>query len=341
MGRAADRYRRTAASVRAECCAGLDAIALRRRATEFFAELLETDASSFVEVDPYTAIPKNSVLRGYTGAFCRQIVREALIVSPILDFSARAVRGEGTVRLSDLPIDHRMDPYARTIRDFGFQDDLQSVLTVGHRPVGFLALARHARPRFSEVEVGLVDALRPHLAAGLHAALLRAEREADLATEVAMLVLDRRGRVEVANGAAQALLHAPPAPDISGGIGEFAAVLQTAHAIVQGSARVPPLAMVLGGRRYMLRAEQSIGADGDPRTIVFLELPPRAGRTEFLRLGLSPREAEIAAAVVRGERTYDIAAVTGLSPNTIKTHVRSIFDKLDVRSRRELARRAR
>lgn len=104
-------------------------------------------------------------------------------------------------------------------------------------------------------------------------------------------------------------------------------------------AAVPALGIVLAGRRYTLRADQGMGADGDPRTIIFLEPPQRARLEEFLRLGLSPREAEIAAAIVRGDRTDEIATGTGLSPNTVKTHVRSIFDKLDVTSRRDLARR--
>jgi DNA-binding CsgD family transcriptional regulator len=339
MNRSAAPYGRTAANVRAVCDAGLDATTLRYRLSEVLAELFETDASSFVEIDPCTSMPKNSVLRGYTSAFCRQIVREAVTVSPVLDFAARAVRGDGTMRLSDLPLDRRCDPYARTVRSFGFSDDLHSLLTVGRRPIGFLALARRARPRFSDLEVDLVDALRPLLAAGLRAALLRDERQAELATEPAMLVLDACGQVEVANPAAAALLRVPPSPEISGGVGEVWAVLQTAHVVAQGRGRVPAFAIVLGGRRRTLRADRSIGADGASRTMILLEPLQRAGFREFLWLGLSPREAEIAAAVVRGDGTAEIAAASGLSPNTIKTHVRSIFEKLDVGSRRELARR--
>lgn len=338
MARATDRARGSATSVRDVCYAGLDGTALRRSVTELFAELLETDASSFVEIEPSTSIPKNSVLRGYDAEFCRQMAG-AVTASPIIDFERRAARGDGTARLSELPIDARTDAYARTLRDFGFQDDLHALLTIGRRPVGFLTLARRRRPRFSDAEVALMEELRSHLAAGLQAALLRAEREADLATDAAMFVLGPQGRIEVVNPAARELIAAPAAPDVSGGIGEVGAVLRTAHAFAEARGRIPAFGIVAAGRRYALRAERAVGVDGDPRTIVFLEPPQSVRRIEFLRLGLSPREAEIAAAVVRGERTVEIAAASGLSPNTIKTHVRSIFDKLDVRSRRELTRR--
>jgi DNA-binding CsgD family transcriptional regulator len=308
--------------VRDVCYAGLDGTALRRSVTELFAELLETDASSFVEIEPSTSIPKNSVLRGYDAEFCRQMAG-AVTASPIIDFERRAARGDGTARLSELPIDVRTDAYARTLRDFGFQDDLHALLTIGRRPVGFLTLARRRRPRFSDAEVALMEELRSHLAAGLQAAF----------------VLGPQGRIEVVNPAARELIAAPAAPDVSGGIGEVGAVLRTAHAFAEARGRIPAFGIVAAGRRYALRAERAVGVDGDPRTIVFLEPPQSVRRIEFLRLGLSPREAEIAAAVVRGERTVEIAAASGLSPNTIKTHVRSIFDKLDVRSRRELTRR--
>lgn len=66
--------------------------------------------------------------------------------------------------------------------------------------------------------------------------------------------------------------------------------------------------------------------------------PPRAhvnpgldwpGRHE----GLTDREAEILALITQGRSNAEIAAVTYLSPNTIKSYIRALYRKIDVTSR--------
>ncbi len=52
---------------------------------------------------------------------------------------------------------------------------------------------------------------------------------------------------------------------------------------------------------------------------------------------LSPREREIAEAVGRGLRNNEIAVQLGLSPQTVKNHLSTVFDKLHVESRTRLA----
>jgi DNA-binding NarL/FixJ family response regulator len=52
---------------------------------------------------------------------------------------------------------------------------------------------------------------------------------------------------------------------------------------------------------------------------------------------LSPRERQIVAAVARGLSNRDIAVTTGIAQQTVKNHLSSIFQKLQVRSRVQLA----
>lgn len=52
--------------------------------------------------------------------------------------------------------------------------------------------------------------------------------------------------------------------------------------------------------------------------------------------GLSEREVEVADRVARGLSNKDVAAALHISPNTVKTHMRTIFEKAGVRSRFEL-----
>lgn len=72
--------------------------------------------------------------------------------------------------------------------------------------------------------------------------------------------------------------------------------------------------------------------------IVVTEPPPRArsvsglnwpGRNE----GLTDRESEILALITQGKSNAEVAALTFLSPNTVKSYIRSIYRKIGVASR--------
>ncbi|WNG87651.1 response regulator transcription factor [Mycobacterium sp. ITM-2016-00317] len=71
---------------------------------------------------------------------------------------------------------------------------------------------------------------------------------------------------------------------------------------------------------------------------VFSDIPPRGrsavgldwpGRGE----GLSDRESEILALITQGKSNAEVAKLTYLSPNTIKSYIRTIYRKIDVASR--------
>ncbi|MDQ6848923.1 MAG: response regulator transcription factor [Actinomycetota bacterium] len=49
--------------------------------------------------------------------------------------------------------------------------------------------------------------------------------------------------------------------------------------------------------------------------------------------GLTDREAEILALITQGKNNADVAALTFLSPNTVKSYIRTIYRKIDVASR--------
>lgn len=58
-------------------------------------------------------------------------------------------------------------------------------------------------------------------------------------------------------------------------------------------------------------------------------------------LGLSPREVEILAALASGQSNKELARKFGISPNTVKTHVTRIYDKLGVQRRVQAIEQAR
>lgn len=55
--------------------------------------------------------------------------------------------------------------------------------------------------------------------------------------------------------------------------------------------------------------------------------------------GLSRREAEVATLVLRGTSTREIADALHISGHTVQDHLKAVFDKIGVRSRRDLVGR--
>jgi len=58
-------------------------------------------------------------------------------------------------------------------------------------------------------------------------------------------------------------------------------------------------------------------------------------------LGISPREMAVLAELAAGHSNKEIAARLHVSPNTVKTHVARLFEKLGARRRTEALRKAR
>ena len=76
--------------------------------------------------------------------------------------------------------------------------------------------------------------------------------------------------------------------------------------------------------------------------------PRRAAESAFERndaairsLGLSPREVEILEALASGESNKEMARRLGISPNTVKTHIARVYEKLEVQRRVQAIEKAR
>lgn len=77
-----------------------------------------------------------------------------------------------------------------------------------------------------------------------------------------------------------------------------------------------------------VHAGETVISDAPPRTrsAVSLDWPGR-------REGLSDREAEILALITQGKSNVDVARLTYLSPNTVKSYIRTVYRKIGVNSR--------
>jgi DNA-binding CsgD family transcriptional regulator len=81
-------------------------------------------------------------------------------------------------------------------------------------------------------------------------------------------------------------------------------------------------------------------AGGGPATVLFLNDPVRSPRisANALRdlLGLTQSEAGIAANIASGLSLADVAVHHGISPNTVRAHLRAIFNKTGVKRQSQL-----
>lgn len=81
------------------------------------------------------------------------------------------------------------------------------------------------------------------------------------------------------------------------------------------------------GARVLGRRASAPAFDGNPRALA--------------ELGITPREAAVLRQIAAGHSNKQIAANLHVSPNTVKTHVARLFEKLGARRRTEALRKAR
>ena len=79
-----------------------------------------------------------------------------------------------------------------------------------------------------------------------------------------------------------------------------------------------------------------------------MKLTPRSATIPFARneaairsLGLTARECELLALLASGQSAKELARTLGISPNTVKTHLASLYEKLDVQKRVQAIEKAR
>ena len=90
--------------------------------------------------------------------------------------------------------------------------------------------------------------------------------------------------------------------------------------------------------RWIVLHGASLVADGARRVAVIVEPadPARISPLLMAAYGLTEREQDVTRLVLRGHFTAQIAADLSVSPHTVQQHLKSVFEKTAVRSRRDL-----
>jgi DNA-binding CsgD family transcriptional regulator len=113
------------------------------------------------------------------------------------------------------------------------------------------------------------------------------------------------------------------------------AVEQSLAARARGDALPTPPRLPTGSVVAVARIDEDPVFGGARCAAVRVEAPKRPAAIE----GLSKREREIARLLVAGYSGVNVAAISGLSENTVRTYVRRLYAKLGVNNRADLVRK--
>ncbi|MFC5994463.1 LuxR C-terminal-related transcriptional regulator [Pseudonocardia hispaniensis] len=235
--------------------------------------------------------------------------------------------------------------YRDLLRPRGVAHEIRASLVSDHRCWGFVGLYRdRGRDDFTEDDAALLAELDAHLAAGIRRALLLGAASAQPPGSQApgVLILGSTGEISSMNAAAEELLAVladagdatpPEAPHA------VLAVACQARRMASGEDATPAWsrARTVTGQWIALHGTR-LGNGPDAATAVIIEpaRPLELADLIVLAYGLTPREREVTRLVIVGRSTADIAQVLHLSPFTVQDYLKSVFEKVGVRSRREL-----
>ena len=241
----------------------------------------------------------------------------------------------------------RSRAWRQYVHPYGGEQQLRLALrTQSGEAWGVLALYREpGQPEFDREEQQLLRAVAPHLAEGARRGLLVGEASQPEGPDAPGLVVlgddwsvqsltpgVERWLCELPDGDWQAQGKLPPAVLAVAG-----RALRTAEN--KDAPGEVALARVLSKEgRWIVLHGASLVADGARRVAVIIE-PAHPARISSLLMsayGLTDREQDVTRLVLRGDSTAQIAGALCVSAHTVQQHLKSVFEKTGVRSRREL-----
>jgi DNA-binding CsgD family transcriptional regulator len=210
---------------------------------------------------------------------------------------------------------------------------------------GALGLYREpGAPLFDGDELELVRSLAPLLAEGARRALLVGEATDPEGPESpGLIVLTDRWNVESATPGVERWLSELPDGDWDAGRLPAAVYAVAGRALrtadgPEASGEVAVARVLSRTGTWVVLHGAALVADGARRVAVIVEPahPARISPLLMSAYGLTKREQEVTRLVLQGESTAEIAERLVVSPHTVQQHLKRIFEKTGVRSRRDL-----
>jgi DNA-binding CsgD family transcriptional regulator len=325
------------------CRSGLAPAELRERVLPRLKRAVPFDAAFWTTVDPVTLLftaPHQDEIPPETVPY---FIHNEFLGDDVNKFSSLA-RDPAGVRTLAQATGGDLDASARhrdIFRPLGLGDELRAALRAGGACWGYLCLHREAGTAFSAEEAEYVRRLAPALAEGIRAGLLAASIElCDPEDAPGLVMLASDGSLLSMTAAGRRWLDAlgHPDPERFGVPAEIRALVARLELPAEPGGAVPRLRLQTAGGRWAVVHVSRMPAAGAEAIAVIIDEPSPSELAPVLMLayGLTNQEQTVTGLVCRGLSTREIAAQLHISPLTVQDHLKSIFDKTGVRSRREL-----
>jgi DNA-binding CsgD family transcriptional regulator len=224
----------------------------------------------------------------------------------------------------------------------GLEGELRMSFVVDGACWGSFGLLREPSRDFDADEAAFLHEVAPCLGRAFRSALVRGATGSDEAIAGPGLILfDARGGVEAVTPAARAWLKRlgwegePQEDELPYVVYTVSDRARRAGAAGEGTATARALAR--SGEWVVLHAATATGAAHEGVAVILDASKPSSLAPLIAHAyGLSKREREVTELVLEGAATAEIAERLMISPHTVQEHLKWIFEKVGVRSRREL-----
>ena len=198
------------------------------------------------------------------------------------------------------------------------------------------------RPDFSAEELEFLRLVAPHLAEGVRRGLLLGEAsEPEGPSAPAIVVLGPDLDPESYTPGAQQWLTDLPTPKAGTMPPAVLSVAQTVLHQRDEPRQTASTRVRSQDRGWVMLHGQALAGNGDLRVAITIQPagPDRITPLLMAAYGLTEREEEVTRHVLQGSSTAEIAEALTISPHTVQDHLKNVFEKTSVRTRRELAGR--
>jgi DNA-binding CsgD family transcriptional regulator len=333
------------------CHSGFDVAQLQKQVLRSLRRLMPVDAAFFATADPETLL--------LTGAYAEEPLDAATSMFLANEFGCEDVNKFASLATSARHVatldsatrrDRRSSQRSRDImQPLGLGDELRAALMVGQDCWGYLCLHRDDHPLgFTSSEAAMIARLGPHIAHALRqATLLHIPTVSGETARPGVVLLAKDLSLVAITAEAEHLISL--IDEVGSTKLPLPVAIYTVAVALEDLRRgtAPPHALpstrvqTRDGRWLSVHASRLHGAHGEDRIAVVVE-PIEARATVPLILsayGLSAREAQVAKLVLRGASTQTIVDTLHISEHTVQDHLKAVFDKTGVHSRRALVGR--
>jgi DNA-binding CsgD family transcriptional regulator len=340
---------RVQAAIERLCRAELDARELIGALARQLGSALAHDGLLVLRTDPTTVLPTDGVVQALPPALCKPFWDNELLEPDYNKFAELARSDPAAATLAGATGGElaRSRRYRNLYQQLGISDELRVSFTARDGSCwGIAQLVRRGGARFSSAERDLLAGAAQLVAAALRARFALAAPAVSPQRGPAVVILGSDGEIESITPEAREWL----AELVAGSATGMAPVPEPVY-VVAGRARAAraglstepagaQLRTVTRGWLHLHATCLEGGQAGDSVAVVIT--PARAPELmPLLALGyrLTQREQEVLQFLARGMSTAEITHQLGISPHTVRDHIKSLFGKVGVRSRPELLAR--